>query len=132
MFHSTSFEAIIVAAELVLAISGTLILLIRALRRRFRHRGLAIGIAVKANVIALRYEPFTDSNGEVRGEPGWRIVAQSEEDSHGEARVFTSQRLWMNPKSHFPLGSKIVVYELPERPFGYAIQLDRLPGGEHK
>ena len=103
-------------------VSG-LILFMSAQARRWRRLALATGKPVKAKVIEVRIDP----SFRVNGRNPWVIVAEYQEENQGRKFVFTSEFLWINPESYYPVGSEVTVFYLPENPSTYALVLDKIP-----
>jgi len=82
---------------------------------------------VKATVIAARFEPLMDDDEDVQSQPGWMLLAESDDERLDGPREFVSPRLWDNPMACYPLGSEVTVVCLPDDPREYVFELDRLP-----
>jgi hypothetical protein len=93
------------------------------LAKRKRRKAFEMGIPVQAKVIEVRQETST----QVGGRSPWVILAEYRDASLERTFAFTSHNIWINPESHYPVGSDVTVYYLPDKPSVYAFQLDKLP-----
>lgn len=81
------------------------------------ERALGEGRRVMATVTSI------DVNHEVchnRAHP-WRITAEH------EGRTFVSPDLWTDPTPHYPVGSEVPVFVVPDEPDVYAFKLEKMP-----
>jgi Protein of unknown function (DUF3592) len=104
------------------AISG-LYLIIPAQEWRRRQLVLTTGTPAKAKVIEVRIDASFRGNS---GKP-WVIVAEYQDGKQRRKLAFTSEFLWIDPTSYYPVGSEVTVYYLPENPTSYAFVLDKIP-----
>lgn len=107
----------------VFAAVGGGFLLVPALARRRRRLALTMGTPVQAKVIEVRLRRSTSSNGR----HPWVIVAEYQDESLNRKLAFTSLSLWVNPEAQYQVGSAVTVYYLPDKPWIYAFELERLP-----
>jgi len=100
-------------------------LVIPALRGRRRRLARSLGRAVQAKVTEIRL----NHTMRVNGRHPWVIVAEYREDELGQPYTFSSDYLWSDPTSAYPVGSYVTVYYLPHKPTVYVVELERLSPG---
>ena len=107
---------------LVFSVVGLGLLIVpRALERR-RRSIIERGTPVQARVIEVRR-----SSASVNHVHPWVLVAEFKDEITGKEYAAASQFVWVNPEQHYPVGSEVTVYYLPDQPQKNTFQLDRLP-----
>jgi hypothetical protein len=101
---------------------GLAFLIIPGALQRRRRNILEYGTAVKAKVIEVRR-----SSASINHQHPWVLVAEFKDEITGKEYAAASQFIWVNPEPHYPIGSEVTVYYLPDRPEKNTFQLDRLP-----
>ncbi len=102
---------------------GLAMLLVPALNRRRRSRILNDGTPVQAKVIEVRH----DTSTKINGQSPWVLVAEFKDEISGNDFAATSQWIWVNPEPHYPVGSEVTVYYMPDNPRKNTFKLDKLP-----
>jgi len=101
---------------------ASLILVLPALGKRRRRLALTTGISVEAKVAEVRSTSF-----KVNGRHPWIIVAEHQDEDLGRKLAFTSEYLWTDPTSYYPVSSTVTVFYLPQKPSIHAFVLDKIP-----
>lgn len=99
-----------------------LVLFLPALGKRRRRLALTTGISVKAKVTEVRIASF-----KVNARHPWIIVAEHQDENLGRTFTFTSEHLWTDPTSYYPVSSTVTVFYLPQNPSIHAFVLDKIP-----
>jgi Protein of unknown function (DUF3592) len=107
----------------VFTVIGLGCLVVPALGTRKRRRARELGIPVKAKVI----EVGRNHSVTINGRSPWVLVAEFQDPATGKSCAFTSHNLWVNPEPHYPVGSEVTVFYLPEKPSVNAFQIENLP-----
>ena len=98
-------------------------IIIPALEWRQRQLILTTGTPVKAKVIEVRIDASFRGNS---GKP-WVIVAEYKDEKQRRKLAFTSEFLWIDPTSYYPVGSEVTVYYLFEKPSECVFVLGKIP-----
>jgi hypothetical protein len=104
-----------------LVVSGTA-LIIPGREWHRRQLILTAGVSVQAEVIEIRIDRSIRS-----GQNSWMIVAEYQDEKLPRKLTFTSDYLWSDPTSHYPVGSAVTVFYLRTKPTIHAFVLDRIP-----
>lgn len=107
---------------LIFVFVAVLVLLLPLLAKRRRRLALTTGISVKAIVTEVRMTSF-----KVNGRHPWIIVAEHQDENLGRKLTFTSEHLWTDPTSYYPVSSSVTVFYLPHKPSIHAFVLDKIP-----
>ena len=87
---------------LIFVLVASLVLILPALGKRRRRLALTTGVSVKAKVTEVRITSF-----KVNGRHPWIIVAEHQDEELGRKLTFTSEYLWTDPTSYYPVSSTV-------------------------
>ena len=107
---------------LIFVLVAVLVFILPALGKRRRRLALTTGISVKAKVTEVRITSF-----KVNGRHPWIIIAEHQDENLGCKLTFTSEYLWSDPTSYYPVNSTVTVFYLPQKPSIHAFVLDKIP-----
>jgi|ERR1043165_1140700 hypothetical protein len=107
---------------LIFVLVASLVFILPALGKRQRRLALTIGISVNAKVTEVRISSF-----KVNSRHPWIIVAEHQDENLGRKFTFTSEYLWTDPTSYYPVSSTVTVFYLPQKPSIHAFVLDKIP-----
>jgi hypothetical protein len=106
----------------IFVLVASLVLILPALGKRRRRLALTTGISVQAKVTQVRIISF-----KVNGRHPWIIVVEHQDEDLGRKLTFTSEHLWTDPTSYYPVNSTVTVFYLPQKPSIHAFVLDKIP-----
>ena len=107
---------------LIFVLVASLVLILPTLGKRRRRLALTTGISVNAKVTEVRITSF-----KVNARHPWIIVAEHQDENSGRKYTFTSEYLWTDPTSYYPVSSTVTVFYLPHKPSIHAFVLDKIP-----